>query len=302
MFNAFNIISKKSWQTNNINNNSGNINSNSSFSFKNNIIFTKSTTTSKTDNLISNRTNNHNNDEENIIDSNMNNNCIRLIDDNISNNSNVNSNNNSMDLGAKNLINLNKINKMNSDNLNKNQSIINKPIIKEKNDSNLLYGNKLFHSGKNIQRKFFSPEQNNKRKKVNIPHLNLGLIYNNQNNNCPKINSFRETVQNKINAIPSSIKSIIIHYDENEYDDNEYYENDQINDYFMHYNIIYTIKCCENKNITCEYNYEKDSVDLIIKNLKEIMNIDANDIILLKNEFGKKINGFMYKKKLQIFF
>ena len=31
------------------------------------------------------------------------------------------------------------------------------------------------------------------------------------------------------------------------------------------------------------------------------MNIDSNDIILLKNEFAKKIYGFMDKKKLQIF-
>ena len=301
MFNAFNLISKKSWQTNNNSGNIKNNNSNSSFSFKNNIIFTKSTTTSKTDNFISNRTNIHNNEEDNNIDSNINNNYIKLIDDNISNNSNINSNNISMEYNATNLINLNKINTMNSDNSNKNKSIINKPIIKEKNNSNLLYGSKLFHSGKNIQRKFFSLEQNNKRKKVIIPHLNFGLIHNNQNNR-PKINSFRETLQYQINSIPSSIKSIIIHYDENEYDDNEYYENDQINDYFIHYNIIYTIKCCDNKIITCEYNYEKDSVELIIKNLKEIMNIDANDIILLKNEFGKKIQGFMDKKKLQIFF
>ena len=34
----------------------------------------------------------------------------------------------------------------------------------------------------------------------------------------------------------------------------------------------------------------------------EIMNINANYIIMLKNEFGKKIPGFMDKKKLKLFF
>ena len=31
------------------------------------------------------------------------------------------------------------------------------------------------------------------------------------------------------------------------------------------------------------------------------MNLDLSDIILLKNEFSKKLSGFMDKKKLQIF-
>ena len=70
----------------------------------------------------------------------------------------------------------------------------------------------------------------------------------------------------------------------------------------MNYKIVYSIICNDNKTITCEYNYEKDSVDIIIKNLKEIMVLDVNDIILLKNEFSKKLNVFMDKKKLQIFF
>ena len=33
------------------------------------------------------------------------------------------------------------------------------------------------------------------------------------------------------------------------------------------------------------------------KNLKEIMNLDVNDIILLKNEFIKKLSKFMDIKK-----
>ena len=74
-----------------------------------------------------------------------------------------------------------------------------------------------------------------------------------------------------------------------------------MNNTYMNYKIVYSIICNDNKTITCEYNYEKDSVDIIIKNLKEIMNLDVNDIILLKNEFGKKLNVFMDKKKLQIF-
>jgi hypothetical protein len=32
------------------------------------------------------------------------------------------------------------------------------------------------------------------------------------------------------------------------------------------------------------------------------MNLDANDIILLKNEFAKKIQSFIDKKRIQIFF
>ena len=32
------------------------------------------------------------------------------------------------------------------------------------------------------------------------------------------------------------------------------------------------------------------------------MNLDVNDIILLKNEFSKKLSKFMEQKKLQIFF
>ena len=70
----------------------------------------------------------------------------------------------------------------------------------------------------------------------------------------------------------------------------------------MNYKIIYTIICNDNRIITCEYNYEKDSVEIIIKNLKEIMNLDVNDIILLKNEFSKNLSKFMEQKKLQIFF
>ena len=309
MYKNFNLISRKSFHSN-YNNNSGNIhnnntinNSNLSFSFKNNYLtVNKSTTTSRTDNLISNRTNIHNNDEDNhdIIINN------KIIDDNNSNKSNINSNNISRDYTSNNNKNLNNINIINSDfSSNNNNSIINKPIIKEKiNNSNILYGLNNFNSGKCIRRKFFSPEQNNSRKNVIIPHLNFGPIQNSQNNNnnYQKINSFRELNQYKIiNNNSSSIRSIIIHCDENEYNNN-YYEIEENNDYYINYNIVYTINCNDNKSITCEYNYEKDTVDLIIKNLKEIMSIDANDIILLKNEFGKKINGYMDKKKLRIFF
>ena len=305
MFNNFNLISKKSFHSNY--NNSGklqnNNNRNLSFSFQNNyLIANKSTTTSRTDNLLSNRTNIHNKNEEDNHDIIINN---KITDDNNSNNSNINSNNISRDYNSNNN-NINNINTINSDfdysNKN-NNSIINKPIIKEKNNnSNILYGLNNFNSGKNIKKKYFSPEQNNSRKNVIIPHLNFGPIQNN-NNNYQKINSFRESNQYKIiNNNLSSIKSIIIHYEENEYNNDDYYEIEDNNEYYINYNIVYTINCNDNKSITCEYNYEKDTVDLIIKNLKEIMNIDANDIILLKNEFGKKINGFMDKKKLRIFF
>ena len=305
MFNNFNLISKKSFHSNY--NNSGklknNNNGNLSFSFKNNyLIANKSTTTSRTDNLLSNRTNIHNKNEEDNHDIIINN---KITDDNNSNNSNINSNNISRDYNSNNN-NINNINTINSDfdysNKN-NNSIINKPIIKEKNNnSNILYGLNNFNSGKNIKKKYFSPEQNNSKKNVIIPHLNFGPIQNN-NNNYQKINSFRESNQYKIiNNNLSSIKSIIIHYEENEYNNDDYYEIEDNNEYYINYNIVYTINCNDNKSITCEYNYEKDTVDLIIKNLKEIMNIDANDIILLKNEFGKKINGFMDKKKLRIFF
>ena len=291
MFNNFNLPSKKSWNSHY--NNSGQIKNNSSFSFKNNL---PSTATSRTDNIISNTANN-----APINDDYTHNNKIA---DNSPNNSNINSNNVSREYSGTNLINLNtnNINVINSDFFNKSNSIINKPIIKEKSIPNVNYGLNMFNPGKNIITKYFSPEQNNNKKKIVIPHLNFGNI-NNLNNNYQKINSFRETTQYKINSSTSSIKSIIIHYDENEYSDNIYdNEDNNDNDYYINYNIIYTIKCIDNKNITCEYNYEKDTVDLIINNLKEIINIDANDIILLKNEFNKKIHGFMDKKKLQIFF
>ena len=306
MFNNFNLMARKSFHSNYNNNNSGNIKNNNksnlSFSFKNNYLTAKSTTTSRTDNLISNRTNIHNNNDEDNHDIIINN---KINDDNNSNNSNINSNNISRDYISNNN-NINNINIINSDfSNNNNNSIINKPIIKEKNNnSNILYGLNNFNSGKNIKRKYFSPEQNNSRKNVIIPHLNFGSIQNLQNNNnYQKINSFRESNQYKIiNNNSSSIKSIIIHCDENEYNNDDYYEIEENNDYYINYNIVYTINCNDNKSITCEYNYEKDTVDLVIKYLKEIMNIDANDIILLKNEFGKKINGFMDKKKLRIFF
>ena len=289
MFNTFNLMSKQSWNTNY--NNSGKIasNSNSSFSYKNNKIFNKSRTTSRTDNLFSHRSNNHNNYEENQEINSIN--INKLIEDNNSNNSNIHSNNISREYIG------NNINNVNSDISNKNIPLINKPIIKEKLISN--YGPNMFNLGKNNKKKCFSPEQNNDRKKIIIPHLNFGSILN---NNYQKINSFRESSQYQINNNLSSIKSIYIHSNENEYNDSENYEVEGDNDYYINYNIIYTIKCIDNKNITCEYNYEKDSADIIINNLKEIMNIDANDIILLKNEFGKKLHGFIDKKKLQIFF
>ena len=274
MFNNFNL--HKSFHTNY--NNSGLVKNTYSSSFKNNL---PSTTTSRT----------QLNEEE------IHNNKIM---DNNSNYSFTNSNNVSREYSGNNLINLN-INKINSDLLN-NNSIINKPIIKEKSDSNVSYGLNMFNPGKNIKKQYSSPEQNNNKKKINIPHLNFGNL-SNISNNYQKINSFRETMQYKINNNSPSIKSIMIHSEENEYIDNNYdSEENNGNGCYINYNIIYTIKFMDNTNITCEYNYEKDTVDLIIHDLKEIINIEANDIILLKNEFGKKIHGFMDKKKLQIFF
>ena len=278
MFNNFNL--RKSFHTKY--NNSGIIKNTYSSSFKNNL---PSTATSRTQ---------HNEDE-------IHNNKIM---DNNSNNSITFSNSVSREYSGKNLVNLNinNINTINSDILNNNNPIINKPIIKERSDSNVSYGLNMFNSGKNIKKQYSSPEQNNNKKKINIPHLNFGNL-SNISNNYQKINSFRETMQYKINNNSPSIKSIMIHSEENENIDNNYdSEENNGNGCYINYNIIYTIKFMDNTNITCEYNYEKDTVDLIIHDLKEIINIDANDIILLKNEFGKKIHGFMDKKKLQIFF
>jgi hypothetical protein len=218
----------------------------------------------------------HNNEEENHEHN-------KIIDD-------FNSNNVSRDFSSSNIININNLNPFNPNNIS-NNSIINKPIIiKEKNDTyNRLNPN---------YKKYFSPEQNNRN-----PHLNLMSIQN-KNNNYSKLNSFRETIQNKINANSSAIKSINILYDENEYD-NDFNENDDNgndNEYYINYNIIYSIKFNDDKILTCEYNYGKDTVEIIINNLKEIMNLDANDIILLKNEFAKNIQGFIDKKRIQIFF
>ena len=273
IFRTFNLKSKKSWKTNNndsiINNN--NIDKSSSFSFKN-LLVNKSTTHKSDEEKENNKINN-----ENINNSN--------------NNSHSNSNNISQDFSSNKDIN----------NLN---IIINKPIIKEKKNQN--YGKCLFNNINNKEnRKFFSPDEKNKSNKIIIPHLNFSSFINiPTNKNYMKLNSFRESVRNKINVENnnnSSIKAINIHYDENKYDD-FYYDNDESNNNtYMNYKIIYSIICNDNKTITCEYNYEKDSVDIIIKNLKEIMNLDLSDIILLKNEFSKKLSGFMDKKKLQIF-
>ena len=296
MFNAFNIKTKKSWDIthnksgkikNKVDNNNNNEIS-SSFSFKKNVLFTKSTT-SMTDNLISNRSYHNQEEDNNDINLNINN----IADDCFSNNSNINS---SRDHSTKNLINLNAI-KFNY--FNKNDSVVNKPIIKDKNKVSSTYG--MFQSSKDNRKKFVSPD--NKKKKIVIPHLNFGSIQNNVNNmKYPKINSFRESIKNEINNINnnSSIKSISLHYNEEKYD--EFYDFDINNNYYINYNIIYTIKFFDDKVITCEYNYEKDTVDIIIKHLKEIINLDANDIVLIKNEFGKKIQQFMDKKKLKIFF
>lgn len=281
IFRTFNLKSKKSWKTNHndslLYNN--NVDKSSSFSFKN-LIINKSTTTS----------NIHKSDEEKEL----NNNNEKDISNN---NSNVNSNNTSQEFGSNKHIN----------NLN---VVTYKPIIKEKNDLNLNYGKNIFNNNnkKELNKKFFSPDEKyNKSYKIIVPNLNFGLIKNNINNNYQKLNSFRESTRNKINVDNiinnnSAIKAINIHYNENKYDDSFNITDENMNITYMNYNIVYSIIFNDNKTITCEYNYEKDSVDIIIKNLKEIMILDVNDIILLKNEFSKKLNIFMDKKKLQIFF
>ena len=283
IFNLFSLNSKKFLNSNY--NNSGKLkNTNnlkngksSSFSSKNNIIYNKS----KTENLLSNKSNILNNVEMKN-DSNVN---IKLInDDNNSNNSNINSNSNSRNCSGNNIIDLNKVANINL--------IANKPIIKEKNNSNINYNR--FNIAEN-QKKYLSPEQK-KTKELLIPNLNINLIKVNKNNSN-NINSFREAIQNKISSNISSIKSINILYDESEYEN--YAEIDD-NDY-INYNIVYSIRCSDNTKINCEYNYERDSIEIIINNLKEIMNIDANDIILLKNEFSKKLHSYMDKKKMEIF-
>ena len=287
IFQTFNLLSKSSWRTNrhssnndliNISNNNINYDKSSFSSNKNNMIYNKSTTTSRTDNFFS-KSIIHNNEEENHEHN-------KIIDD-------FNSNNVSRNFSSSNIININNSNAFNQNNIS-NNSIINKPIIKEKNDTN----NRLNPNYK----KYFSPEQNN-RKEILIPHLNLMSIQN-KSNNYSKLNSFRETIQNKINSNSSAIKSINILYDENEYDNdfNENEDNDNDNECYINYNIIYSIKFNDDKILTCEYNYGKDTVEIIINNLKEIMNLDANDIILLKNEFAKKIQSFIDKKRIQIFF
>ena len=124
----------------------------SSFSFKNNLIFNKSTTTSRTDNLISTRTF-HNQDEEN----NDTNNCKNIGDDCISNNSNIDNSNNK-------LINLNII-KINISN-NNNDSIINKPIIKDKNNTKTTYGINMFHPGRVSKKNFLVQSKIVIRKKL----------------------------------------------------------------------------------------------------------------------------------------
>jgi len=283
IFNTFNLLSKYSWRTNrnssnndliNISHNNINYDKSPFSSNKNILTFNKSTTTSRTDNFFS-KSIIHNNDEENHDHN-------KIIDD-------FNSNNVSRDFSSSNLIHINNLNSLNPNNIS-NNSIINKPIIKEKNDTN----NRLNPNYK----KYFSPEQNN-RKQMLVPHLNLMPIQN-KNSNYSKLNSFRETIQNKINTNSSAIKSINILYDENDYD-NDFNDNND-NEYYINYNIIYSIKFNDDKILTCEYNYGKDTVEIIINNLKEIINLDANDIILLKNDFAKKVQGFIDKKRLQIFF
>ena len=288
IFRTFNFKSKKSWKTNHNDSTSIIINNNvdrsSSFSFKN-FLVNKSTTTS----------NIHKSDEE------KDNNKVNMENNDSYNNSiiiNSNSNNISQDFGsAKNLQDIN--------------IIVNKPIIKEKNDVNINYGKSLFHSTNNyendINKKFFSPDQKNKSNKIINSNLNFCPIKNNINKDYQKINSFREStkkinVEKIINNVStSSIKAINIHYDENKYD--EFFDdNDNNYNTYMNYKIIYSIVCNDNRVITCEYNYEKDSVEIIIKNLKEIMHLDVNDIILLKNEFSNNLSKYMEKKKLQIFF
>ena len=280
IFRTFNLKSKKSWKTNHndslLYNN--NIDKSSSFSFKN-LIINKSTTTS----------NIHKSDEEKDL--------IKINNEkNIyNNNSDVNSNNASQEFGSNKHVN----------NLN---ILTNKPIIKEKSDFNLNYNKNLFNNNKIEQnKKFFSPDEKNRSNKIIVPNLNFGLIKNIKNNNYQKLNSFREPNRSKINVDNifnnnSAIKAINIHYDENKYDESFYDMDENMNNNFMNYKIVYSIICNDNKTITCEYNYEKDSVDIIIKNLKEIMTLDVNDIILLKNEFSKKLSILMDKKKLEIFF
>ena len=279
IFKTFNLKSKNSWKTNNndsiINNKNLDL---SSFSFKN-LIINKSTTTS----------NIHKSDEEKEF------NKINYENNDSHNNSVINSNNMSQEFTSnKNINNLN--------------VIVNKPIIKEKNDLNINYGKCLFNNNicdkdNDKNNKFFSPK--NRSNEILIPHLNFGPIKNNIGKDYTKLNSFRESTRNKIDITinnTSSIKAINIHYDENKYD--EYYDDNEENNNntYINYKIIYSIVCTDNRIITCEYNYEKDSVEIIIKNLKEIMNLDVNDIILLKSEFSKKLNRFIDKKKLQIFF
>ena len=278
IFRTFNLKYKNSFKMNNNDNDStinNYIDKSSSFSFKN-FIVNKSTTTS----------NIHKSDEEK--------------DNNKINNENNDSNSASQEFSS-------------NKNVNNINVIVNKPIIKEKNGININYGKSLFNNnskGDNLDKKFFSPDQKNKSNKIIIPHINFGPIKNNVNSEYIKLNSFRESTRNKINVeniknnkSASSIKEINIHYDENKYED-FFDDNDEDNNYntYMNYKIIYTIICNDNRIITCEYNYEKDSVEIIIKNLKEIMNLDVNDIILLKNEFSKNLSKFMEQKKLQIFF
>ena len=278
IFRTFNLKYKNSFKMNNNDNDStinNYIDKSSSFSFKN-FIVNKSTTTS----------NIHKSEEEK--------------DNNKINNENNDSNSASQEFSS-------------NKNINNINVIANKPIIKEKNDININYGKSLFNNnskGDNLNKKFFSPDQKNKSNKIIIPHINFGPVKNNVNSEYIKLNSFRESTRNKINVeniinnkSASSIKEINIHYDENKYED-FFDDNDEDNNYntYMNYKIIYTIICNDNRIITCEYNYEKDSVEIIIKNLKEIMNLDVNDIILLKNEFSKNLSKFMEQKKLQIFF
>jgi hypothetical protein len=242
-----------------------------------NITFNKS----KTENNLSKKSNILNN-KEMKNDAKIN---IELINfDSNSNNSNINSNNNSRNCSGSNLINLSKV-------VN-NNLMENKPIIKERNNSNLNYNR--FKIGEN-QKQNFSPEKK-KSKEILIPNLNIKLIKVSKKNSS-NINSFREAIQNKISSNTSSIKSINILYNESEYEN--YAEIDD-NDY-INYNIVYSIRCNDNTKINCEYNYERDSIEIIINNLKEIMNIDANDIILLKNDFSKKLHTYMDKKKMEIF-
>ena len=267
IFNLFTLNSKKFLKSNY--NNSGKIKNISN--------------KSKTENYLSNKSNILNN-KEMKTDAKIN---IELInDDNNSNNSNINinSNSNSRNCSMNNLIDLSKV--------ANNNLMTNKPIIKERNNTNLNYNR--FNIGEN-QKQYFSPDQK-KTKEVLLPNFNINPIKVNKNNSN-NINSFREATQNKISSNTSSIKSINILYDESEYEN--YAEIDD-NDY-INYNIVYSIRCSDNTKINCEYNYEKDSIEIIINNLKEIMNIDANDIILLKNEFSKKLHSYMDKKKMEIF-